>query len=209
MGMVGTDILVAKLIGLFHDVGRFRQLIEYNTFNDSVSTDHAQLSVDVIDANGLLSELDDINLVQAKTAIFQHNKLELPKLEDKELLLSKILRDADKLDILKVISDYYENKQLEPNHTLTWELPVGEKASEKVVKYIEQGKLVPKKFVNNQRDIKILQLSWVFDLNFKSSFKILLEKRYMEKIYRSMPKNNESIDIYRKVKIHIENQFMG
>ena len=204
-----TETQLAYLIGLFHDIGRFKQLIRYNTFDDAKSVDHAELGIEVINENDFFHDLDKDQLQLVFCAISQHNKLVLAKnIPDKERLFSKLIRDADKLDILKVITDYYSNTKLEPNHTLTWEMPKGSKVSPKVSKQILNGDLVSKDTVLNQLDIKIMQLSWVFDLNFRSSFELLVENRYLEKIYNSLPKNDVVIEIYRKVKVFVENKLI-
>ena len=36
------DILLAELIGLLHDIGRFEQIKNYHTFLDKESIDHAE-----------------------------------------------------------------------------------------------------------------------------------------------------------------------
>lgn len=201
---------LAYLAGLYHDIGRFKQLVEYNTFNDSLSVDHAACSVDVINDKGFLNNLSDGDRNKVLLAIQYHNKLELPKDYDSEqLLYARILRDADKLDILKVITDYYTNPKATPNHTLTWEMPKGGVVSAAVAKQVLNGNLVSKVDVANETDIKIMQLSWVFDVNFKPSFKMMMEKRYLEKIYSTLPKNDTVIQIYRKVKVFVENKILS
>ena len=44
------DVLLAELVGLFQDVGRFRQWKLYRTFSDALSEDHANLGLKVIDS---------------------------------------------------------------------------------------------------------------------------------------------------------------
>ena len=41
LGCNAHDMALAEIIGLFHDVGRFRQYAVYQTFNDAMSEDHA------------------------------------------------------------------------------------------------------------------------------------------------------------------------
>lgn len=201
---------LAYLAGAFHDIGRFQQLVDYNTFNDSLSVDHAQLSVEVIKDKGFFEGLSENDKNKLFLAIQHHNKFELPKeLDQNQLWYARILRDADKLDILKVITDYYTNPKATPNHTLTWEMPKGGMVSASVAKQVLSGALVSKASVANETDIKIMQLSWVFDINFKPSFKILMEKRYLEKIYSTLPKNDTVIQIYRKVKVFVENKILS
>lgn len=200
----------AFLSGIFHDIGRFKQLIEFNTFNDTLSVDHADYSVQVINENAMLDGFNEEYKNKILQAIQFHNKRELPKesVQD-ELSCARILRDADKLDILQVITDYYTNPRAVPNHTLTWEMPKGGIVSAEVAKQILAGKLVSKADVSSLIDIKIMQLSWAFDINYKPSFDILMRQRYLEKIYSSLPKSDLVIEIYRKVKVFAENKVMG
>ena len=206
----GEEQELAHLAGLYHDIGRFKQLVEYNTFNDSLSVDHAAYSVEVLKDKGFVDFLSETNKNKILMAIQLHNKFELPKeSETNQLLYARILRDADKLDILKVITDYYTNPKAAPNHTLTWEMPKGGLVSPVVARQVLNGSLVSKTDVANETDIKIMQLSWVYDLNFKPSFKMLVEKRYLEKIYSTLPKNDTVIQIYRKVKVFVENKLLS
>lgn len=200
---------LAVIIALFHDIGRFKQLVKYFTFNDTVSEDHAEMAVEILKEKSYLNQLSSEEQKIAFTAIRLHNKLELPKkLDEQELLHARILRDADKLDILKVLSDYYTDKSQIPNHTLTWELPKAIQVSPAVVKDVIGGKLVSKNEVKSEMDVKIMQLSWVYDINFKSSIELIFQNRYLEKIYSTLPKNDTVIEIYRKIKVYAENKLL-
>ena len=210
LGWTEEERGIACIAGIFHDVGRFKQLIEFDTFNDTKSVDHAEYSVQVIKENGFLNGLTEDQQEVVVEAIRQHNKRELPRdLSEKALPYAKLLRDADKLDILKVLTDYYSNPKAAPNHTLTWELPKGSTVTPAVAKQVLSGNLVSKSDVANLLDIKIMQLSWVFDMNFKPSFQLLMDKRFLEKIYASLTKNDIVIQIYRMVKVFAENKIMG
>ncbi len=197
---------LAYFIGLFHDVGRFRQLVEFNTFNDAKSVDHASYSVGILNEEGVFEkfEIEDVDLVVI--AIQNHNKLKLPeKLTAQELKLARVIRDADKIDILKVLTEYYSTRNAVANHTLTWELPKGSSVSKAVAKEILDGKLVSKKNVVSEIDVKVMQMSWVYDLNYRYSFEHLLKNRFLETIYNTLPKNDLVIEIYRMVKVYSEN----
>lgn len=203
------EIKTAFFIGLFHDIGRFKQLIDFNTFNDEKSLDHAKLSAEIVEGK-ILKEVTVSNESDVLLAIINHNKFELPQnLSETKLKFARLIRDADKLDILKVLTEYYTNQNSVPNHTLTWELPKGSVVSKAVVKEILAGKLVSKKNVVSELDVKVMQMSWVYDLNFRSSFELLVEKRFLESIYKTLPKTDDVIDIYRKVTMFVENKFIN
>lgn len=204
------DIALARIIGLIHDLGRFPQLIKYNTFDDEVSADHSLLALEEMDRVNLFQGIDDESVLIIRGAVFYHNKEDLPvTLSERERLFCKIIRDADKLDILQSLSDYYADPTVIPDHTLSWEVAKRGGISQPVAQAAKNGKSVQKEAVKTSDDIKVMQLSWVYDLNFKASFRILSKGQYVDKIYRTLPKRDEVFDIYRNVRIYVENKFMN
>jgi putative nucleotidyltransferase with HDIG domain len=199
----------AYLAGILHDIGRFRQLEQYNTFDDKNSVDHAELGLQVLNENNPFEALNFDNKEPLLKAILNHNKFKMENgMSEEEMLFSKLLRDADKLDILKVLTDHYTNKNGKPNHTLTWNLPRGNSVSKEVAGDLLAGRLVAKENLVSEIDVKVMQLSWVYDLNFRQSFEILMNSRYLEIIYNSLPKNDMVIEIYRKIKVFAENKML-
>lgn len=101
------DVLLAELIGLLHDVGRFRQWSVYRTFRDNLSEDHAELGLKVIQEQSLYKELDSEDRSILLFAISNHNKKFIAQApSERHLLFAKIIRDADKLDIYRVNIEY-------------------------------------------------------------------------------------------------------
>ncbi|GAP70799.1 HD superfamily phosphodieaserase, includes HD domain of RNase Y [Bacteroidales bacterium 6E] len=204
------EVALARIIGLLHDLGRFPQLLKFNTYDDSISADHASLAIDELERGNLLQDVDRETASLIKVAIYQHNKSVLPEnLNEREMLFCNILRDADKLDILHSLTEYYANPFGEPSHTMSWDLPRGKGISEEVALAVKSGKSVTRDELKTQDDIKVMQLSWVYDLNFKASFRILSRGRYVDIIYSALPKRDIVFDIYRNVRIYVENQFLN
>ena len=204
------DVALARIAGLLHDLGRFPQLLKFNTYDDAVSGDHAAMGIDELERGNILQNINTEAARIIKVAIYQHNKPELPEtLSAREMLFCRILRDADKLDILESLTNNYSNPLEEVNHTMSWDLPRGRGISDDVATVAKSGKAVAKEDIKTMDDIKIMQLSWVYDLNFKASFRILANGRYVDKIYGTLPKRDVVIDIYRHVRIYVENQFMN
>ena len=104
-------IKLAELIGIFHDIGRFKQAEKYHTFSDKESgVDHAEYSIKALYDDDLIKEFNVDSKYDniIKKAVLNHNKPAIQQgLNDDELLFAKIIRDADKLDILcHVINEY-------------------------------------------------------------------------------------------------------
>lgn len=107
--MPGEDVELAWLLGMLHDVGRFEQLRRYNTFIDAESIDHAQLGADILFGNAdgegkirdYIADTDEDELIE--TAVRVHSAYRIPEgLPERVARLSHVLRDADKIDILRV-----------------------------------------------------------------------------------------------------------
>lgn len=103
-----SDIDLAWILGMFHDIARFEQLKQYDTFIDSQSVDHAEFGADLLFNSRLIDDYltpDDFSAERKlmEQAIRLHNKLRLPDdLDERTRMFSQILRDADKIDIFRV-----------------------------------------------------------------------------------------------------------
>lgn len=110
------DIDLAWLCGLLHDMGRFEQLRRWDTFKDAESMSHAALGVEVLfgenpaDAPATTSIRDFIEadeydkLIHASIAY--HSDFRLPEeLDERTRRFCDIVRDGDKVDIMRTIAD--------------------------------------------------------------------------------------------------------
>ena len=102
-GLSGRALALAETAGLLHDAGRFEQYERYRTFRDGESEHHGRLAVQVIRTQGLLQDMPAAERRIVLGAVAHHNEARLRPLADPAaLFLLKLLRDADKLDILKM-----------------------------------------------------------------------------------------------------------
>ncbi len=96
---------LAWLTGMLHDIGRFEQVRRYHTFRDGESVNHAALSADILFRDGLIRRFvnDASRDALIEKTIRLHNVYILPSsLTEEEYLFATILRDADKIDIMRV-----------------------------------------------------------------------------------------------------------
>ena len=204
------DIKLAELIGLLHDIGRFEQLKQYNTFVDRNSINHGEFGVHVLfnKKNGIIrnfiedKQYDDI----IKKSILNHNKdaIDIPEdLTPRELLHTKIIRDSDKIDILNLLT--FEKKET------AWEKAdlSDDIISDEIYKEFMEQKRINYRHIKSSTDILVGHLAYVFDFNFPESLELVREKKYFEKIYNRFEFNNKDTmekykQIYIKVLEHIE-----
>ncbi len=175
----------AWLLGLLHDIGRFEQITRYETFKDALSVDHAELGADILFHDNLFDmfvhrqetdltseEFNEMKNI-AETAIRLHNKLKLP--DDMTITTqtyAKILRDADKVDIFRVLTEPpYNERNLR-------ELSV----RAEIMQCVKEHRCVPRPNINyqyNDLEALIAQCCMAFELEYSESRKIAAEQGYL------------------------------
>ena len=181
------DTHVATTAALFHDIGRYDQFREYGTFSDVKSEDHADLGVRVLLVHEVLDNLHPEDREFILDAIHFHNKLEVDRdLSDRSWFFAHLLRDADKLDIFRVVLDEYQSAK-PVNGSIFWDLPDEPKISDRVMHQIKCKQLVNRGDAKTLSDFKVLQLSWIYDLYFPNTGNILKERGYVEALLHTFP----------------------
>lgn len=190
LGLSQEDLITAEIIALFHDLGRFRQYEIYRTFVDAISVNHARMGLKQIGIHKVLSGFPKDNKLLISKAIAYHNAAYLPDGEDeKTLLFMKLIRDADKLDIWKVFLDYYAEKR--HNDAVALGLPDKPSFSEKILESIRMRESAKMKDLKTLNDFKLLQISWVFDINFIPSFRAVKNNNFIGMLEETLPKVKE------------------
>lgn len=160
---IGADSFKAVLCSLFHDIARFHQWTKYHTFHDSVSVDYGNLGVIILKEK--FKNLPYFDLVLFTTR--NHNKLAIEKTNNEEYVLyTKIVRDADKMDILLEQGNTMDENNLEINKN--------------VIKSIWENKMIKKEDVKNEADNILKLLSFTFDIYFNYTYQWILENRIIE-----------------------------
>ncbi len=198
LNLSDEELCVAEACGLLHDIGRFEQYSRYMTFSDHRSENHAALGVRVIKENRMLEGVDTNDAGLILRAVLYHNRFSLPEEEDEGcLFFLKLLRDADKVDIWRVVTDYYQNAGHIKNQAIELDLPDSDSISEPVYRSLMMSKLVRMSDLSTLNDFKLLQIGWIYDINFHKTFQIIKEHKYLEKIREALPENSDRVsDIY-------------
>ena len=111
LGLSKEEVKIAELIGLLHDIGRFEQIKKYGDCSDvKTGIDHADEScIYLFDNNHIRDFIEDDKYDSIiEDAIKYHNKIKIDdSIVGKNLLFSKMIRDMDKVDIYRVLSEEY------------------------------------------------------------------------------------------------------
>lgn len=177
------DIDLAELIGLLHDIGRFEELKVMNGF-DSVKFDHAQYGIKMLFEDNLIREfIDDSSYDEIiKVAISNHSKLKIDEtLDERSMLHSKIIRDADKLDNYRVKVDE-SIEEIFAGKVNSKEEVENSPISDKVYETLKNEQCIDIHDRVYPLDYWLCVLAFTFDLNFKETFKIVKDNDYINRI---------------------------
>ena len=180
---IATDF--AWLLGLLHDIGRFEQITRYGTFKDVLSVDHAELGADILFHDNLFDTIvsrEDLALTSekfhtmkavAETVIRSHNKLKLPEdISPQAKTYAKILRDADKIDIFRVLTEPpYDERNL-----------TGLTVRDEIMQCVKEHRCVPRVVQYNELEALISQCCMAFELEYPESRAIVAEQGYLNKL---------------------------
>jgi HD superfamily phosphodiesterase len=192
-----------EIAGLFHDIGRFEQIREFNTFVDSKSIDHGDLGCEVMTKTNMLAELPEKDRNIILTSTKNHNKRMLADNFDEEtLLVAKAVRDADKLDIMRIMLNEYAKGELDK--TVILHLKESDGISPKVMAHLEQSENPDIADFKTLTDFKLAQLAWIYDLNFTHSLREFKKREFYEQITSHLPDTPQINKLCGQMLNHLE-----
>ena len=175
---LGQEELVdfAWLLGLLHDIGRF--------------------GADILFKEGLINRFPAEPLPEgwqniAEIAIRQHNKLTLPEdLDENTRTLSDILRDADKVDIFRVLTEISysdRNGGRKSFHSDSHEL------SPEVMNCVLEHRCVPSMIRKTYFDKRVSHCCLAFELAYEESRVITREQGYLRRLLTMQDEDGQCI----------------
>ena len=204
--MVEDAIILAKRIGLsqedtellekcalLHDIGRFYQVEVINSFWDK-ELDHASYGVKYLFEDGKIKlyEQDKTKQEIIKEAVYYHNKhvRQIPKLESGVALFVSLVRDLDKIDIFKVYSE---------------EIPMTFNQNELDLDYLKQfddkkSIYTSKEKKKTKSDSFLVACSFIYDINYKESYRLLKEKGYLDTFFDKVVVDDASVSLFEQIK---------
>jgi putative nucleotidyltransferase with HDIG domain len=181
-------LLLAETIALLHDVGRFEQYRQFRTFRDSISVNHAALGAKIIREIDLLADLSPRERDLVHDAVESHNIFTIPKkITGEHRFFLQLVRDADKLDIWRVFTEFYQQAEAERSSAAGLGFPDRPECSAEIVDKVANGEIVLLSSARTLNDFKLIQLSWVYDLTFAESFRMVAERDAVHGIAGTLP----------------------
>lgn len=187
LGWGKHETAIAEILGLLHDTGRFSQFVEYGTFMDTISIDHGARGVEVVKRAGIIDSLEMRDRARIIDGIFLHNRRTIPPESAPDSLpFVKLVRDADKLDILRIGVERMDSgvffEHLRTAVGITKKGPATPAAVEDVL----ARRLVSLEHLHTVEDCILMQISWVSDISYSSTLRRVMDHGYLECFTRNL-----------------------
>lgn len=186
------DVDFAWLSGMLHDIGRFEQLRRYGTFSDAESIDHAGFGADLLFGTERLIDrfIEASSEYQCLENVIRcHSAYRIPEEYDaRTRQFAEILRDADKVDILRVNVEF----ALEDIYNVTTEVLMREDVSEAVMKSFFEHHATLRSIKKTCIDHLVGHISLVYELVYPKSIELVKEQGYLEKMMNFHSQNEKT-----------------
>ena len=195
----------AVLAALFHDCGRFPQFRQYRTFLDAKSVNHAVLSFQTMRDSDFLKEESRRVRSLAQCAVLLHNRHTLPPMLDADArVVTDVVRDADKLDIFRIMVSYLTSALPERDAVLLHVKDEPESWSPNVAEDVLAGRIARYGDLRYVNDFRLLLGTWMHELRFAVTRRELAESGLMDMVLAQLPKAEALRPAVEKLKAMLE-----
>lgn len=182
------DACLAEAIALFHDIARFPQFKQYRSFSDAETIDHGDLGVQTLEKESLLAGVPHEQRALIFHAVQHHNKKDLPPMltaqEEKYL---RLIRDADRLDIFFICWDSIQSGHIHDHPEIILNIDFYGPPTVAILEQFERGEKIDYRRMKSMADRFVLQLSWMHDLSYAPTKRLVRERGILEKFIGVMP----------------------
>jgi HD superfamily phosphodiesterase len=205
LGWNSEDVVTAEALGLLHDVGRFSQYSEYETFLDHLSVNHGLHGYNIITKHEVLKQADPREEAVILDGVKLHNIKTIPgDLPVDNLRFIKLIRDADKLDIIKLFRETIREGRHAEMPEIMLNIDMKGPPTRELIKEILETGSGSYKHVHSLADINLMRVAWVYTINYLPSIKRLIERNHFDDTMQSLPDDEEISLIVARVKNFIK-----
>ena len=118
--------------------------------------------------------------------------------------MAKIIRDADKLDIYRVLRPYLTGNSGDgaPNFV---KVDASPEVSPEFVEIFVAGEQADYRKIVTHGDRKLVRLLWIYDINFSWTLQRIVEAGYVDEIIASLRPQNERMEMgIRRLKDYVK-----
>ncbi len=192
------ELAVCELIGLFHEIGNFSKTPNYHIDDDS--SDCYERTIDVLFNKNLIREISKEtkydNII--KMAIYSYDKMGFPEdIDEKTKHICAIIKDAHNLDSFRLFINYpYVDTRISCY------------PSTLVYNDFKNFKTISPKMSENASDSVLVVLSNMYAFNYRYSYYLLKENKYIEKIFDSLTFDSDEFKNFYKQLMTVLNDYV-
>lgn len=186
-GFAQPLLRISYLAALYHDIARFEQYLRFRTFRDVESCNHGYLGVAILKQERRLQDEPAIVRKNVLAAVGLHNRFSLPRLPSLTLASVQLVRDADKLDILRVMDEHLSAPGPYSPTVVLSRPDDPYLAGEKILAAAREGRVAAYTHLCSVNDFRILLGTWLFDLSFAASRRIFVQDGHARRLLEGLP----------------------
>ena len=209
MGLSDNAINLISIASLFHDIGRFKQFYLYSTYIDKISCNHALLSIDMLEEENVLVDLDDESRRIVLDIIKLHNCKELGEDISKEMYTyASIIRDSDKIDWIYAMINIIPSLSKE-NQAVFYSCKEDKNyVSMDLVDSILNNKMVSSIELTTIDEVRLASMGWITSgMKCIESYEIIRREDLINKTFNLISDSNEKNIIFNYINEYVKNNF--
>lgn len=220
------DVELAWFLGMLHDIGRFEQVKRYGTFMDAQSVNHAEFGAALLFDEGLIKEFadcsvdenvqkcpesnegnasclndekDDMNLI--RDAIAWHSAYRLPEtMDERTRMFCDILRDADKVDILRVNVEF----SFEDIYNVPLDVLRNCEVADAVMHAVDEQHAVFREWRKTPVDYLVGHICLVYEMVYPETVREVVKQGYLNKLLNFESENEKAQRQFREIRNKME-----
>lgn len=195
LGWPAADVNLAGALGLYHDIGRYEQLRRFNTFHDAVSINHGECGYGVF-SDPALRSICGAEADLLATCVRYHNRREIPAdIAGRTLDFLKLIRDADKIDILHVVNETIRTGRHEENPEILLNIDVNGPANPVLVREIRETRNCSYKNMKSLIDMCLMRVAWIYGFSYLPALSMVVQRDILKDIRQVLPKTPEIVEL--------------
>ena len=200
MNFSENEINLAEAVGILHDVARFPQFKMYGSFSDAETIDHGDLGVETIVKENMLAGIAPAERDIILHVVKHHNKKSLPPVMTAgEEKFTRLIRDADRIDIFFICWDSIKTGHIHDHPEIIMGIDFYGAPTDAILEQFERGEQIDYRNMNSLADRFVLQLTWILDLTYAATKKLVLDRRILENFIDVLPvKTDRLIACFKK-----------
>ncbi|MDY0149567.1 MAG: HD domain-containing protein [Kiritimatiellia bacterium] len=181
-------VRLGEALGWLHDVGRFAQFAEFGHYHDATSFNHGWRGAEIVADAGLLASLSAISQACLLDGIRHHNAKTLPaEIAASSLPYLKLIRDADKLDIFRVVIEGLERDGFQELAAMWPHIDLHGPINPRLLQDIRAHQQADLLHVRSLADFLVLQASWMLTLNYAPTAHLAQERGVLDTLAAYLP----------------------